>query len=317
MGSKYRIKPLWDFIRRKGATAELYEGDLPTHYGARYIYSGGDMNRLVREFVESENPLFVARPGRTELKVLGEFLNSIRKRKAAFSKKWRRNINIGAGFFTPTDKMLTRFCCEMLTMFRDVDIFALFGAVRAEGIICGDYLSANCFLSDQTALFPYNSHRPWTGSLKGKKVLVVHPFTDTIVKQYERRHLLFANPDVLPEFELIPLKAVQTLANNKCEFPDWFAALEDMKARIDEVDFDVALIGAGAYGFFLAHHCKKIGKKGIQVASALQLLFGIKGKRWVKPKSGGPAPFINEHWVYPSADERPANAELVENGCYW
>lgn len=78
-------------------------------------------------------------------------------------------------------------------------------------------------------------------------------------------------------------------------------------------DFDVALIGCGAYGFQLASRIKKMGKVSIHMGGALQTLFGIKGSRWDKQYSS----MYNNAWVYPSAAETPAGAEKVEGGCYW
>ena len=42
-------------------------------------------------------------------------------------------------------------------------------------------------------------------------------------------------------------------------------------------DFDVALIGCGAYGFPLAAKLKTAGKQAIHLGGVLQALFGIKG----------------------------------------
>lgn len=75
------------------------------------------------------------------------------------------------------------------------------------------------------------------------------------------------------------IRAVQSLGGNS-QFKDWFEALEYMKTEIDKVDYDICLIGAGAYGFPLAAHVKRQGKQGVHLGGALQLLFGIKGKRW-------------------------------------
>jgi hypothetical protein len=97
--------------------------------------------------------------------------------------------------------------------------------------------------------------------LEGKKVLVVHPFEETIRKQYERRRLLFKNPSVLPDFDMKIVKAVQSSADSPTEFATWFDALDHMKAEIDRQDYEIALIGAGAYGFPLAAHVKRSGKK--------------------------------------------------------
>ena len=67
-----------------------------------------------------------------------------------------------------------------------------------------------------------------------------------------------------------------------------------MQKEIDKIDFDIAILGCGAYGYPLASYIKSIGKKAIHIGGATQLIFGIKGKRWEK------ASFINEK-VFPSA----------------
>ena len=41
-------------------------------------------------------------------------------------------------------------------------------------------------------------------------------------------------------------------------------------------NFDIALIGCGAYGFPLAAFVKGIGKKAVHIGGPLQLFFGIK-----------------------------------------
>ncbi len=88
-----------------------------------------------------------------------------------------------------------------------------------------------------------------------------------------------------------------------------------MKERIRCIDFDIAIIGAGAYGLPLASFIKNMGKKAIHLGGATQLLFGIKGKRWDN------LPYFrklyNENWVRPLPDEIPDNFQAVESGCYW
>lgn len=158
---------------------------------------------------------------------------------------------------------------------------------------------------------------PWTRALKGKKVLVIHPFAQTIEKQYAKREYLFpSNPDILPEFELHTIKAVQTIAGRSDErFATWFDALDWMKSEVDKVDFDVALIGCGAYGFPLASYCKNIGKIAVHIGGDLQMLFGILGARWEKYEIT--KRLVNEYWVRPSENETPKSANVVEDGCYW
>jgi hypothetical protein len=93
-----------------------------------------------------------------------------------------------------------------------------------------------------------------------------------------------------------------------------------MKAQIDSHDYDVCLIGAGAYGFPLAAHVKRMGKKGFHMGGSLQLLFGIIGKRWESAEYNDTYNYsrlINEHWVRPGDSEKPDGAQKVEGACYW
>lgn len=61
------------------------------------------------------------------------------------------------------------------------------------------------------------------------------------------------------------MKPVQSIADNKEGLPyeTWFDALNDMKSKIKEIDFDIAIIGAGAYGMFLAQYVKTLGRQAI------------------------------------------------------
>ena len=89
-----------------------------------------------------------------------------------------------------------------------------------------------------------------------------------------------------------------------------------MYAEVSRQDFDVAIIGAGAYGMPLANFIKiKLGKTAIHMGGATQLLFGIKGKRW--ENHDRISKLFNEYWKYPLLSEIPENHKKVEDGCYW
>lgn len=83
-------------------------------------------------------------------------------------------------------------------------------------------------------LEPFWSKQPWTRYLEGKKVVVVHPFAETIMLQYENnRDKLFKNPNVLPLFKsLRVVKAVQSLGG-EFNFETWFDALDYMKKKLN------------------------------------------------------------------------------------
>jgi hypothetical protein len=194
----------------------------------------------------------------------------------------------------------------------EVDLLASW---LADEFYFADQLSS-ADVCDLQSITPFFVRVPWTSALKGKTVLVVHPFADTIESQYrQHRTDIFPNTEILPEFELKTVKAVQSIAGTKVPFENWFDALHHMEDQIAWADFDVAVIGCGAYGFPLAAHVKRLGKIAVHLGGETQCLFGIRGARWdVNP---GFMPLINDAWVRPSAKERPEGHLSIEDGCYW
>ena len=95
----------------------------------------------------------------------------------------------------------------------------------------------------------------------------------------------------------------------------WHEALTKLKQEMSKKDFDVCLIGAGAWSLPLAAHAKSLGKIGIHLGGPLQILFGIKGRRWDEHEVI--STFYNKFWVRPSSSENPKNSVSVEGGCYW
>ena len=235
-----------------------------------------------------------------------------------WNKKLMNYMQNNAGFFPPTEDMLSRFCEMMLEDAKEVDLLGSW--LKQENLIA-NYLTSCSEYVWLDFLIPFLSNNPWSRILKEKKVLVIHPFTETIKHQYNQREKLFKDSNVLPTFQnLNTIKAVQSLGGESSEFRNWFEALQWMKDEMDKADYEICLIGCGAYGFPLAAHAKRKGKKAIHLGGALQLLFGIRGRRWEDPnlnKDYDISSYMNEFWVRPSAEEKPKNSENVENACYW
>lgn len=166
---------------------------------------------------------------------------------------------------------------------------------------------------------PFMFNQPWTKFLANKRVLIVHPFVDSIKEQYEnKRSILFDNPDVLPSFASVYyIKAIQSAAGHVPEgYNNWGEALSFMEKEMDRFDYEVALVGCGAYGLPLAAHAKRMGKIGIHLASMTQMLFGVYGKRWQESEPQYKK-YIKDSWIRPKETEQPPLKNLVEDGCYW
>ncbi|PGQ82095.1 hypothetical protein COA18_15445 [Priestia megaterium] len=267
-------------------------------------------NEFISNLISSNQPSMVTRIGSVELKCLYEFLNN---RK--FSNDTWNKMRNNAGFFPVNENTLKEFCEVYIKCLNDADLIGIWYNKGENQVI--NKFSNQTMLCDLKNLEPYyHPSNPWTKSLAGKKVLVIHPFSESISQQYERnRNRIFKEENMLPTFDLHTLKSVQSISGNSGGHKSWFEALNFMQNAIDSVDYDVALIGAGAYGLPLASYIKARGKIAIHLGGATQILFGIKGKRWDKH------PFIsslyNENWTRPTQNEIPNDFKNVEGGCYW
>lgn len=267
---------------------------------------------ILKKELESNQPSMIARFGSTEIKAilypgLPFFIRPFVK-KRVFG-----NMYTLSGFFPSNEETIQKFSKLML---EDMKLLDVLGCWRIEE----RFLQKN-FPSTKrivlSALEPYLQKNPWSELLENKKILVIHPFNTTIENQYsKRREQLFADKRVLPLFKSFEtIRAVQTIAGTESEFKNWFEALNYMKSEMDKKDFDVAIIGCGAYGFPLAAHAKRMGKKAIHLGGPTQMLFGIKGKRWVENDDF--KAIINKYFVFPDSDDTVKNASEVEDGCYW
>lgn len=231
-----------------------------------------------------------------------------------YSDKTYSSMKNNAGFFPADREYFEKFAETMQLASRQVDLLGIWYN-KLESYYVDEYLP-DAKLTQLRYLEPYYWDNPWSKTLKGKKVLVVHPFSESIKKQYEKRENLFENSEVLPKFELICYKAVQSMGGSvPVGFDSWFKALDFMHEEIKKINYDIAILGCGAYGFPLAARIKKDGKQAIHLGGATQILFGIKGKRW----DNNPiiSKLYNKYWVRPSDEEKIENFQHLEGGCYW
>lgn len=274
------------------------------------VLSAAEGNRLAGEAVRAGQPFLFGRCGATEMRTVAEYY---RDGGRTFSDRIRREIRDLSGVFPTDDDTLRQFCELYIRCAQQADLLALWDVGAERQVIRG----CTCTRFTQLrALEPYYHEHPWSAALAGKKVLVVHPFKESILSQYQKRDKLFPGTDILPEFaSLTVVQAVQGLAGQDTGYASWFDALDAMEAAMDAADYEVAVIGAGAYGLPLAAHARETGHVAVQMSGATQLLFGIKGKRWDDHPVIGK--LYNDAWVRPGTGEQPAAKEKVEGGSYW
>lgn len=276
-----------------------------------FIDDRDELGKIIKEKIASNEPFMACRIGATESFSMRTFEFHHKKN----FKKAIRQLHETAGFFPEDVKFGKEFTGIMKSSLEEADVCGILRS-PAEEFFINKFTRDSCKITTLYKIEPFLMKSPWSAMLYGKKVLVVHPFAKTIESQYKKRPLLFPGKDILPEFQLLTYKAIQTAAGEKDErFETWFDALEFMTKEISRIDFDIALLGCGAYGCPLAANIKRMGKQAIHIGGGLQLLFGIRGRRW--DVMSAISALYNDSWVYPSESERPKGADIVENACYW
>ena len=301
------------------------------------LYNIEEGNELIYQTLSKVKPCMIARYGANELNCVSNYLEikngdrNVWKNITGRSHDWwwnqgmKKCMEVNAGFFPINNENLDKFSELMLADSEYLDVLAVFPAMYDNIRHIKSYIPQNIPFINLVSFDSFLYERPWTRILEGKNVLVVHPFAKLIKKQYSKRKLLFRNQDVLPFFHLRTIEAVQSIGGGAHGFMNWFDALDWMKNEMDKEPYDICLIGCGAYGFPLAAHAKRTGHQAIHIGGSLQLLFGIKGKRWEDPKYG-PVYGLSEgsysklmdnpSWVRPE-EYRTKQSENVEGACYW
>lgn len=274
--------------------------------------SNTEANNLIKKYLENNQPFALCRLGSAEFTLV-----QLYDEHKLFHTNRLPQSNMYSIFHNSSQEVgqwvdLLRKDCK------DIDIMAYFDDHPIEEYV----IKTSCLPNmkqirlEQIEAMLYEN--PWTMSLKGKKVLLISPFVDTMLKQYPHMHEIYTNHLMLPDnLELKALKSVWFSGNPEDEFKTWFDALNYLYKEAMKIDFDVALLSCSAFGFNLAPMFKRAGKQAIQYGGALQLLFGIRGARWdnYPPYMG----FYNDAWVRPPQNEKPSKSfvKKMDDGCYW
>ena len=278
-------------------------------YAGHPILSQVKANDMLSQRLISNEPFCVLRFGYAECRLIeSQLTKNIKKRRDYYEKDGKATRTFHTfGEFERYVEMVLHSCA-------DADIMAYWSDLSMEDYIIQTYAPQSIPM-DAIYLEPIGSKTPWTYSLKGKKVLIINPFVEEIKKQYERIHLVFPKDNPWPDMELRTIKSIWFPGS---DFKTWFDGLDFLYHSAMDVDFDVALLSCGPFGFDLAAKFKKAGKQAIHIGGCLQMLFGIRGKRWDDNENY--QKYVNEYWIRPSKTERPQGEQSLKDldeACYW
>ncbi len=181
---------------------------------------------------------------------------------------------------------------------------------------CTHYRISNlCILNDIPFEEKMQQYFPF---INGRKVLIISSFAELIKQQFHSGNLRRIYPQY-PDYPVIAQMETYTFPYcfmNHGDKQNYFETLDQVYQDIKDKDFDVALLGCGAYGHKLCHLIHtELKKDAIYLGGAIQLFFGIMSER--EKKANNPIP-TNESWIMNVPKKyKPPNYKLIEEGCYW
>jgi len=273
--------------------------------------SGEKSNEILKQLILSKKPFMAGRLGNTEAAICYEYTNGY------YTDKWLKWLTTTSGFFSTNSDLIkdvNQYARITIAAINNCDVHLC--RFENEISVINKYSHNESYNFDWYSLYTGLTSNSWLSALKGKRVLIISSASETIKKQYQIKEKLFRDDCVLPEMILQYYVPPQTqLGNNKGNYSNWFNAFEKLFIDISKLEFDIAIIAAGAYGYPLASLIKNnLQKQAIELCSGIYPIFGIKVKTQLIIRKV--SCMYNDYWCFP-IEEKPNNYMDVENGAYW
>jgi hypothetical protein len=262
-----------------------------------------------------QGPFFIGRIAGIELQVAYDLHHNRRLTSTALHE-----IVNNAGIHTESEESLVEYTRQLCQAYDHCTAIAIWDK---EGPVYAATGRAQEWILQRTraptiqarALEPYYESDSWMSAMNGKRILIIHPFCHSIQRQLPRLASLFPNRPWFPSCQIEVVAPPMTCAGNH-EGKDWQVHLAAFYENIQQKEFDIALVAAGGYGMIIADMIHtRLHRSVMYVGGALQLFFGIIGKRWFGQKEI--LMLMNDHWIRPLKEDHPGNHTRVEKGCYW
>ena len=219
----------------------------------RTFLSNEQFNTEIQQKIASGEPFFCCRYGNSEFTAC--FYALLRKKGIldCINEKLLKTAKSGPGIFPESEETYLQFADSYMEALAEADMNAYWGSVLMEEYLIDRIMKKKCTQYAMRALEPFQYADPWTQALKGMKVLVVHPFKELIQQQYARRKEIFPEKEILPDFDLKVVKAIQSSGETMPEdYRNWSEALDALYSQCMKEDFQVDLLSCGSYAVPLA-----------------------------------------------------------------
>lgn len=291
--------------------------------GEKSVTNGAnEIRNQIESALQTKKGLLIGRHGTIELTMILQMLHG-----QPIDLDRAQILERNAGVFPLEEEALTQWLTQYTEASLDADIM---GAgwykplAKAEWRLLQDR-NPTCKKIPLRSLEPYYCKPAdhWTQALKGRRITVVSSFAKTMEEQLEFKEEIwpYTHETLLPSasWSFVTSYYAPVLARGRAEWPSgiqsWSQAVDRLETDVLKTNPDVVLIGCGGLGMILGHRLKQHGLVAVVMGGAIQVLFGIQGKRWQNhPTISG---FWNPYWMKPRLEEVPCGSGDVEGGCYW
>lgn len=145
--------------------------------------------------------------------------------------------------------------------------------------------------------------------IETQEINVISYFKNDIESQLKNMNKIW-NKNINKKF--IIHKSQNTIKGNEVD-SGWTETFEKLCDSLGNVKNKLFFVSCGCYGLPVCDYIKTNGGKAIYIGGIMQLLFGLRGKRW--DDRNEVKKHFNKFWKYPI--EKPKGFNRVEDGCYW
>jgi hypothetical protein len=241
------------------------------------------------------------------------------------SERHQQVMKNNAGVQIGNDKSLHLYCKEYTKAFKNCEIYTGWSKrdnVYTTGVGASqDWIEYNICKGKPMVwaraldAFNYIHSNPWTTALRGKRILVISAFTESIKEKIGKA---IYPVELFPDCSFVFLQPLQLQGENfsrewYIEYDKWFINMDTYKDS-----YDVALVSAGGMGNIICNHIFDSHKKSaIYIGGVISTYFGVYNQRMLTENKYAVTAYLNQHWSRPKVSERPAGFKGIEGGCYF
>ena len=245
---------------------------------------------------------------------------------------WLNNPNVlqtmknNAGIKMSNEQSFIHYSNSYLKAYENCDLYGGWNIIEhvyshSQDYINEWYLTKRMFCSFAFDIFHYihSSKNPWTLALKGKRILIISAFEESILEKLPNRDKIYGL-ELFPDCTFVTIKPPQTQGDEPSD--EYYIEADRFFKRLDKLKnkYDIALVSCGGYGNMVCNYIyENHEKSAIYVGGVLQMYFGILGNRWRRERYDIIKLFVdgNPYWSSPKESEKPKNHVNVEGSCYW